>query len=461
MAMLVEKSKWDTIEEQKSVVHRSWAKPFPLIEWANGIYLYTDDGQRIIDGAAGSSVVVNIGHGVQSVVEAMYEQSKKVCFAAPHLFTNAKQIELGQLVSSKAPGELRDNSRTWFGTTGTDAVDSAVRTARQYFLAKGQSSKYAVIARWQGFHGNNISVSGIHGHTGRRKAFFPMFVNMPHIQPAYCYRCPFELNYPECKLKCARSLDTAINQIGEENVAAFIAEPVVGAALGAVPAPDGYFQIIREICDRHNVLMIIDEVMTAWGRTGRWFGIEDWDVTPDIIATAKGLSSGYAAISATIAREEIWAAIESTKIPFLGGHTLNQNPVSCAGAIAAIHYVEENDLLAKSREKGNYLLSSLKQLVDEFEIVGDARGKGMMCGFEFVKDKASKEPFDPALKVSGRFEKECLERGLSLFQCSGCVEGVAGDMTLVTPPLVITIEQIDEMISIMKDALHALESQLV
>ena len=451
----------DEINKQQYVVHRSWRKPFTEIERAEGIYLYDKDGNRYIDGAAGSSVVVNIGHGVQSVVDAMYKQAQKVCFAAPHLFTNQAQVELSQLVASHAPGSMRDNCRTWFGTTGTDAVDSAIRVARQYFLATGKPSKYLVIARWLGFHGNNIFVSGVHGHVGRRKSYYPMFVNMPKIPPAYCYRCPFELEYPSCRLKCARALETMINQNGAENVAAFIAEPVVGAALGAVPAPEGYFEVIREICDKYDVLFIADEVMTGWGRIGHWFGVDEWNVTPDIIATAKGLSSGYAAISATIAKEEIWEAVEDTSIPFLAGHTLNQNPVSCAGAIAAIQYVEENNLLEKSRQNGAYLLARLQEMVEEFDIIGDARGAGLMCGFEFVKDKESKEPFDPQLKVSGRYETECLKRGLSLFMCTGCVEGVAGDMMLVTPPLVITRDQIDDMIGIMREAMMVLQPELL
>jgi adenosylmethionine-8-amino-7-oxononanoate aminotransferase len=448
-------------DAQKYVVQRSWTSPYPVIDHAEGIYLYDTDGKRYIDAAAGSSVVVNIGHGVQRVLDAMYEQSKKVCFAAPHLFTNEPQIRLGQIVAGHAPGAMRNNCRTWFGTTGTDAVDSAIRVARQYFLSKGQASKYVVIGRWQGFHGNNIFVSGVHGHTSRRKSYFPMYVNMPHIPPAYCYRCPFELAFPSCRLKCARSLETMINQTGEENVAAFIAEPEVGAALGAVPAPEGYFEVIRDICDRHNILFIADEVMTGWGRIGYWFGIEHWGVTPDIIATAKGMSSGYTPISATIAKEAIWQTIQETQVPFLAGHTLNQNPVSCAGAIACIEYVQENDLLTKSSKVGTYLLEQLKAIVDEFEIVGDARGLGLMCGFEFVKDKVSKEPFDPKLKVSRLYELECLKRGASVFMCAGCVEGVAGDMILITPPLVITCQQIDELAVILKDALKAVQSQLL
>ena len=205
--------------------------------------------------------------------------------------------------------------------------------------------------------------------------------------------------------------------------------------------------------------MIVDEVMTAWGRIGHWFGIESWGVTPDIITTAKGITSGYATLAATIAREEIWAAIEETGVPFLAGHTMDLNPVSCVGALEVIRTVESLDLVSRSRDLGAYLLQRLHELL-EFDIIGDVRGKGLMCGFEFVKDKATKEPFPPASKVSLRFQEAALRRGLVLFQCTGCVEGVAGDMILVTPPLVITQHEIDEMISIMKDALKELQAEL-
>ena len=446
---------------QMPVVHRSWDLPLPLIERGEGIYLWDQDGKRYIDGSAGSSVVVTIGHGVQSVVDAMYEQGKKVCFGAPHVFSNEPMLELGKMVAERAPGTLRNNCRTWFGTTGTDAVDSAVRTAREYFVLTGKPSKFAVIGRWQSFHGNNIAVAGIHGHTDRRRLFYPMYRNSPHIPPAYCYRCPFEKTYPECDLKCARALETAIRQEGPENVAAFIAEPVVGAALGSVPAPPGYFQVIRDICDRYDVMMIVDEVMTGFGRIGHWFGIEEWEgVTPDIIATAKGMTSGYTPMSATIAKEEIWQAIQEGGLPFLAGHTMNQNPVSCAGGVAVVKYLEEKNLLANSKEVGAYLLERLHELL-ELDIIGDVRGMGLMCGFEFVKDKETKEPFPQETKLGRRFELEAIERGLILFAGRGCVEGAMGDMMLVTPPLVITRQQVDEMMDILKETTKAIQAQVL
>lgn len=449
-----------TVDRFKPSVHRSWKRPLPVIERGEGIYLYDTNGKRYLDGSAGSSVVVNIGHGVQSVIDAMYEQGKKVAFAAPHVFSNEKMLELGLLVAEKAPGTLKNKCRTWFGTTGTDAVDSAVRLARLYYVYSGKSSKYACIGRWQGFHGNNIAVAGIHGHTLRRRYYYPMYVHTPHIPAAYCYRCPFEKTYPECNLKCARYLETTIRQEGAENIAAFIAEPVVGAALGAVPAPPGYFQVIRDICDRYDVQFIADEVMTGWGRIGHWFGIEEWGVTPDIIATAKGMTSGYTPLAATIAREDMWQVIEDSGMPFLAGHTLNENPISCAGAIECIRYVEKNNLVENARSVGAYLLDRLHDLLS-LEMVGDVRGKGLMCGVEFVKNQKTKEPFDPKLKVSGQIQAEALERGLVVFQCSGCVEGVAGDMLLVTPPLIITRAQVDELVDILKDTIKAVQARVM
>jgi len=443
---------------QKTVVHRIW-NTLPVVDHAEGIYLYDQAGRKYIDGAAGSSVLVNIGHGVRSVVEAMYEQGKKVSYAAPHVMTNPPVLELGQMVAERAPGEMKNHCRSWFCVTGTDSTDDAARLARQYFVATGKTSKYVIIGRWQGFHGNNLAVAGFSGITARRRIYFPMYVNSPHIPPAYCYRCHYEMTYPQCGLKCARALETMIRQIGEENVAAFIAEPVVGAALGAVPAPDGYFEVIRDICNRYDVLLIADEVMTAWGRIGNWFGIEQWNITPDIIATAKGMTSGYAPLAATIGRDALWQAIQDSGNPFLAGHTMNHNPVACAGAVAAIRYVEEQKLLEKSRQMGQYLLGRLAELL-AFDIVGDVRGRGLMCGMEFVKDKASREPFPAQAKVSGLIQNECMKRGLILFSCTGCVEGVAGDMMLVTPPLIITKQQIDDMIAILKEALTAAQAKL-
>jgi adenosylmethionine-8-amino-7-oxononanoate aminotransferase len=441
-------------------VHRDWDREFPVMERAEGIYLYDQDGRKYIDGSGGSSVVTSIGHGVKEIAQVMYEQAQKFSFYPAHAFTNEKFLELSDLVVSLAPGELREKSRVWVTCTGTDATDDAVRLARQYWVESGKPSKYQVITRWQAFHGNTISVAGYSGITGRRSIFQPMFIDSPHIQPAFCYRCAFEQTYPECKLLCARALETAIRQQGADNVAAFIAEPVVGAAIGCYPAPSGYFQTIREICDRYDVLFISDEVMTGWARTGKMWGIEHWEVTPDIIATAKGMTAGYTPLSAIIARDQIWATLEKNHSPFKAGHTLNANAVSCAGAIAVINYILEHNLVENSRQRGLQALIGLGWLMEKHPIVGDVRGKGLMFGFELVKDQATKRPFESKQHVSRLFEIAAAKRGLVTYPCTGSIDGVLGDMVLLAPPLVIDESQINDVLNIIDASLGDVEKQL-
>jgi adenosylmethionine-8-amino-7-oxononanoate aminotransferase len=441
-------------------VHRDWDREFPVIERAEGIYLYDQDGRKYIDGSGGSSVVTTIGHGVKEISQVMYDQAQKFSFYPAHAFTNEKFLELSDLVVSLAPGELKEKSRVWVTCTGTDATDDAVRLARQYWVESGKPSKYQIISRWQAFHGNTISVAGFSGITGRRSIFQPMFIDSPHIPPAFCYRCPFEQKYPQCNLLCARALETTIRQQGPENIAAFIAEPVVGAAIGCQPAPEGYFQVIRAICDRYNILFISDEVMTGWARTGKMWGIEHWDITPDIIATAKGMTAGYTPLSAIIARDQIWAILEKNHSPFKAGHTLNANAVSCAGAIAVINYILKHDLVENSRQRGEQALIGLGALMEKHPIIGDVRGKGLMFGFELVKDQASKRPFESKQHLSRMFEIAASKRGLVTYPCTGSIEGVLGDMVLLAPPLVINESQINDVLNIIDASLGDIEKQL-
>jgi adenosylmethionine-8-amino-7-oxononanoate aminotransferase len=441
-------------------VHRDWDREFPVIERAEGIYLYDQGGRKYIDGSGGSSVVTTIGHGVKEIAQVMYDQAQNFSFYPAHAFTNEKFLELCDLIVGLAPGELKEKSRVWITCTGTDATDDAVRLARQYWIESGRPSKYQVITRWQAFHGNTISVAGYSGITNRRSIFQPMFIDSPHIPPAFCYRCPFEQTYPTCNLLCARTLETAIRQQGPDNVAAFIAEPVVGAAIGCYPAPPGYFQTIREICDRYDVLFIADEVMTGWARTGKMWGIEHWEVTPDIIATAKGMTAGYTPLSAIIARDQIWATLEKNHSPFKAGHTLNANAVSCAGAIAVINYILEHDLIENSRRRGEQALLGLGALMEKHPVIGDIRGKGLMFSFELVKDQETKRPFESKLHVSRLFEIAASKRGLVTYPCTGSIDGVWGDMVLLAPPLVINESQINDVLNIIDDSLSDIENQL-
>jgi adenosylmethionine-8-amino-7-oxononanoate aminotransferase len=441
-------------------VHRDWDREFPLIVRTEGIYLYDQFGRRYIDGSGGSSVVTSIGHGVEEVPRAMYEQAQRFSFYPAHAFTNQAFLDLSDLMVSLAPGEMRDNSRVWVTCTGTDATDDAVRLARQYWVERRQPGKYQIITRWQAFHGNNIAVAGFSGLTARRRIFQPMYVDSPHIPPAFCYRCYFEKTCPECGLLCARALETAIRQQGAENVAAFIAEPIVGAALGGVPAPDGYFEVIRDICNRYDVLLIVDEVMTGWGRTGKMWGIDHWGVTPDIIATAKGMTAGYTPLSAIIARDNIWGILEENHSPFKAGHTLNANVVSCAGAIAVIQYMLSHNLPTNAAARGEQALAGLRWLLAKHPSVGDVRGRGLMFGFEFVQNRETREPFPPALRVSSLLEGAALRHGLVTYPCTGTVDGGAGDMVLMAPPLTIAADEMDELLKRLDLAIGEVEETL-
>lgn len=438
----------------KYVIHRSWDWEYPVMSHAEGIYLYDINGNRYMDASGGSSVVVNIGHGVKEVVNAMHRQAEKFSIYPAHLFSNEKSLKLGEMISGLAPLDMKNNCKTWLTCTGTDATDEAIKLARQYFIESGKPTKYLVISRWQAFHGNSISAAGYSGHTYRRQLYLPMFLDSPHIPPAYCYRCPFNQDHLKCGLECAHALETTICQYGPEYISAFIAEPVVGASLGAVPAPEGYFEEIRRICDKYEILFISDEVMTGWGRTGKMFGIEHWGVTPDIIATAKGISSGYAPLAAVIAKKKIWDQLERNNSPMRAGHTLSNNAISSTAGIEVINYLIKNDLIRKSEEQGRYFLEKLKEEILPLKIIGDVRGKGLMLGFEIVKDKDTKETFPPKFNMSSKIEREAFKRGLIIYSCKGCVNGVEGDMILISPPLIITKNQIDEIIIILKEAIN-------
>lgn len=441
------------------IVHRDWLRQFPVVSHTEGIFVYGTDGKRYIDASGGSSVVVGVGHGVKEIPEAMHEQARKYSFYPTHLFSAEPVLELGELMSSLAPGGMKDACKIWLTCTGTDATDDSIRLARQHFVERGLPSRFKIVSRWQSFHGNNIYIESIGGHTFRRNMFVPMFLESPHIPPAYCYRCPYTKTFPGCDLMCAQELEKMVCQSGQDYMAAFIAEPVVGAALGAVPAPPGYFVRIKEICDKYGLLLIADEVMTGWGRTGKMFGMEHEGVTPDIIATAKGMSSGYTPISAVIGRDEVWKPLQDHAAVFSAGHTLNMNPVSCAGAVAAIRYLVRQNLAENSRVVGEYFQERLGEL-HMFKTIGDVRGRGLMLGLEIVSDKKTKKTFPAKMKISAKLQNIAMGKGLVIYACAGSVAGVEGDMILMAPPLIITRPEVDEVMGLLKESIQEMEKGL-
>jgi len=426
------------------VFHRNLRKFYPCADRAEGIYIYDTEGKQYIDGSAGAAVV-GIGHGVKEIAEAMVRQAEKISFCHSSQFTSQVAMQLAAKLVQLSPPGL---TRVYFLSGGSEAVETAIKMARQYQVERGKAEKYKVVSRWTSYHGNTLGALALSGHTGRRRYYLPLLQHTPHIAPAYCYRCPFDLTPESCGLECALDLEKIILYEGPDSISAFIAEPIVGAAGGALVPKDGYFQKIREICDRYDMLFIADEVMTGMGRTGKNFGIDHWKVIPDMIVAAKGLSSGYTPIFVVLVKEEIHQIIKEGSGAFVHGHTYSQNPLSCAIACAVIDHVLENDLISRSARIGEYFMRALQSLT-RHNLVGDVRGKGLLAGIEFVKDKKTKEPFDPKLRLNALIGNRAFEKGLITYPGGGGADGLKGDHLLLAPPFVITEEQIDKMVSIL------------
>ena len=414
--------------------------------------MWDNNGKRYIDGSAGP-ICVNIGYGVKEVLDAAVSQMEKISYTHSSHFTTRSVYEFTEKLAKFAPLGL---GRVFLCSGGSEATEAAAKLSRQYHLERGEGSRYKVVARWQSYHGNTLGALSMSGNISRRRKYVPLLIDFPHIPPAYCYRCPFGKTRDACDLDCAWALDREIKATGPHYVSAFIAEPVVGATLGTVPAPDGYFQIIREVCDEHEVLFIADEVMTGLGRTGKNWGIDHWNVKPDIIATAKGLASGYIPLGACIASEKVFEAFKS---PFAHGHTYGSHPVACAVGVAVLDYVEKHNLVRRSAELGEYLHKELRGLYDH-PTVGDVRGMGVFAGIEFVKDKGSKEPFATEVGFSRRVLERCFENGLLVYPGVAAVDGFRGDHIQVAPPLVVTRSQIDEIISLLDRSIGEAEGEV-
>jgi adenosylmethionine-8-amino-7-oxononanoate aminotransferase len=355
-----------------------------------GIYLIDSHGKRYIDGASGSALVCNIGHGVREVAAVLTPQAAELAYNPFHCSHSQAYEDMAERLVRLAPQGF---GKVFAVSSGSEAVENAVKFGRQYQAARGLPSKHLVISRWQSYHGNTLAALAYSGYTGRRRRHAPTFKDAVHIPPAFCYRCYFEMSYPSCGLKCARALETAILQEGPENVSAFIAEPVVGAALGGAPAPPGYFQKIREICDTYDVLFIADEVMCGLGRTGANFAIDHWSVAPDLVAAGKGMGSGYFPMAACLVSDKVADTMQAGGAAFEGVHTCCGHLLGSRLATSILDYLEKNKLVQNAGQQGERLLQGLGALKESRPSVGDVRGRGLMCGVEFAKDKASKRPF--------------------------------------------------------------------
>ncbi|WP_232699229.1 aspartate aminotransferase family protein [Brevibacillus daliensis] len=445
------------MERKTYVIKPEWGKEYPIVSHGKGIYLYDINGKRYLDACSGA-VTASIGHGVEEIGDTMKDQASKVSFAYRSHFTSQAVEALAEKMANWAPGDL---NWSFFVSSGSEATETAQKIAIQYWQEQGIMSKNRIMSRWMSYHGITMGALSMSGHVLRRKRFVPLLADYPSISPAYSYRYQEEKeSIEQYARRAADELKTAILRTGADQIAAFIAEPIVGASGGAVVAPEGYFERIREICTKHNILFIADEVMTGVGRTGKNFGIDHWNVAPDLMALGKGMSAGYTPMASTMASDQIMQTIGAGSGSIMAGHTYSANPQSAAICLAVITYLEKHDLVNKAAESGEYLLQQLKKVAEESLLVGEARGKGLLCGLEFVKNKTTKEPFPLADGLTNNIIQRAFAKGLMLYPAGGGLDGVAGDAVIISPPLVITKEEIDELVSMLKETLQEIEAEI-
>jgi adenosylmethionine-8-amino-7-oxononanoate aminotransferase len=428
-----------------------------MVDRAEGVWIYDVNGRRYLD-ATGGAVVVGIGHAVPEVLEAIRDQASKVAFAYYGQFSNQPQQELASELAAFCPGDL---DHVFFTSGGSEAVESAIKLSRAYFRATGRDRKHKVIGRWRSYHGSTLGALSASGHVLRREPYQPHLLNFAHVAPPYCYRCFLHLRYPSCAVACAQELERTIIQENPDEVAAFIVEPVTGSSVpGLVPPPE-YFRIVRDICDRYDVHLIVDEVLCGMGRTGRNFAIEHWDVVPDLLVTAKGLSSGYMPLGAVVATSRIYDGLMDAAGYFEHGYTYSGHPLSCAAGLAVLRYIRANGLVERAAELGPYLIERLRAQLADVAIVGEIDGLGLLVGIELVRDPKTREPFDAHERVAARVVARAFDKGVILLPGSGGqADGIHGDRLEIAPPLVIGYEEIDLAVDTLRDSLIEVSQEL-
>ncbi len=426
----------------------------PMVSRAKGIYIWDESGKEYIDGCSGA-IICNIGHGDDNVLATINEQAASAFFTYRTQFENRPAVNLAKKLVQHSASRL---DRVFYVSGGSEAVESAVKLCRSYFCSKGEGSRHIIISRTPSYHGSTFGALALTAYAPLEIPYRPMLKASPKIPAPYCYRCNFQMTYPQCGLACARALETTIQEQGPENVAAFIAEPIGGASTGALVPPEEYFSIIREICDRYGILLILDEVMTGFGRTGKLFAYEHWNLQPDIVALSKGMASGYYPLGAVLAGNDL---VESVLRGggFPHGHTYAGNPMACAVGLTVLERMLDDHLVENSAEMGRLLLSGLQDLADKHHIIGEVRGRGLLTALEFVKDRESRTPFSNEHQVFNMVTQQAFARGLIIYPRKS-INGLAGDHVLISPPLIITLAQVNEILTRLDDTLASVTQSL-
>ncbi|WP_407176093.1 aspartate aminotransferase family protein [Bradyrhizobium sp. STM 3562] len=423
------------------VLHRSLRETPPLAIGGEGAWLIARDGRRVLD-ASGGAAVSCLGHQHPRVLDAIARQASKLAYAHTAFFSSEPAEELADLLVGHEPGGL---ACAYFVSGGSEAIEAGIKLARQYFIERGEAQRRHFIARRQSYHGNTLGALAAGGNAWRREPYAPLLSSaFSHVTPAFAYheRRDSETD-ADFVARLAAELEAEFQRLGPETVAAFIAEPVVGATAGCVPAPEGYFRRVREICDRHGALLVLDEVMCGMGRTGTTHAWEQEGVAPDIQAIAKGLGGGYQPIGAMLARGELVETIRQGSGAFQHGHTYLAHPLACAAALEVQRVIHDENLLDQVRERGKQLERRLTERFGNHRHVGDIRGRGLFQAIELVADRATKAPFDPALKLHQKIKAAALAEGLACYPGGGTVDGRSGDHVLLAPPYIATHDDID------------------
>lgn len=428
--------------------------PRPQLDRADGIYMWDSTGKRYIDGSSGA-MVSNIGHSNPSVLAAMRAQMDKSTFGYRLHFQTDTSEELAVRIARLSPEGL---SRVFFVSGGSEAVESALKMARQYALTQGQAQRTKTISRYPSYHGATLGALAVTGYAPMTAPFDPIMKAMPKIPAPRAYLDDLDIDDPATGLHYANMLEEKILEQGPETVLAFIVEPIGGASTGALVPPAGYMQRIREICDQYGVLLIHDEVMTGGGRTGRFFGAEHWDVSPDIIALSKGFGAGYIPLGAMIARDDMVEAVLDAG-GFVHGYTYAGNPLACAAGLAVLDEIEQRSLMSNARQMGDALAGRLQALSERYPFIGDVRGKGLLQAFELMANSVTKEPLPVAFNAHSRLVDIAYENGLIIYS-RRTRGGTSGDHFLVCPPLIVTEPQLDEIEHILQQSMEQLTSEI-
>ncbi|WP_423381463.1 aspartate aminotransferase family protein [Burkholderia sp. LMG 32019] len=416
------------------------AVQLPTVARAEGIYAWDTDGKRHIDACSGA-IVAQLGHGHPAIRDAMLAQLDKVAFAYRTQFENQPAVDLAEKLVELAGGRL---DRVFFSSGGSESVESALKLARQYWVCSGEPERSVFIARQPSYHGSTMGALAMTSYTPLTRPFEPMIQLYPKVASPTQYRVPAGKSAEQHALDCADELDAAIREVGTGRVAAFVAEPIGGASTGAEVPHDAYFARIREICSRHGILLILDEVMTGIGRTGRWFGFQHWNVEADILCVAKGLGAGYYPTSAIVTRAGLTDPILASG-GFQHGYTYAGNPLASATALAVIDVIEREGLVEHAAETGDYLRGLLDSLATRHDFIGDVRGRGFLLALEYVAERDTKTPFDPALRFGEQVTRAAREQGVIVYPRKSLM-GETGDHTLIAPPLITTRAQCDEIV---------------